>query len=73
MATITAEPPAADRDITVRTVQVVPDGKRLSDLVHLLARGVLTVQVAPGFQLERAARRWLGQARRPRLSHRAAP
>jgi NADPH:quinone reductase-like Zn-dependent oxidoreductase len=55
LATITADPPEEDRDITVRAVQVVPDGNRLAGLAQLLARGVLTVQVGPGFPLERAA------------------
>jgi NADPH:quinone reductase-like Zn-dependent oxidoreductase len=62
LATITADPPAEDRDITVRAVQVVANGKRLGGLVQLLARGVLTVQVGPGFPLERAAEA-LAQAR----------
>ena len=62
LATITADPPAEDRDITVRAVQVVANGRRLGGLVQLLARGVLTVQVGPGFPLERAAEA-LAQAR----------
>ena len=37
LATITSDPPAAERDITVRAVLVAPDGRRLSGLVRLLA------------------------------------
>jgi hypothetical protein len=49
LATITSDPPAAERGITVRAVQVVPDGSRLSGLVQLLAQGALTVPSARGF------------------------
>jgi len=62
LATITADLPAAERDITMRTVQVVPDGRRLGGLVQLLAQGVLTVSVGGRFPLERAAAA-LAQAR----------
>ena len=31
LATITSDPPAAERGITVRAVQVVPDGRQLGD------------------------------------------
>jgi NADPH:quinone reductase-like Zn-dependent oxidoreductase len=55
LATITADLPAAQRDITMVAVQVVPDGRRLGRLVQLLAQGVLTVSVADGYPLERAA------------------
>ena len=43
LATITADAPAAERGITVREVQVVPDGARLGRLAALAARGTLTV------------------------------
>jgi NADPH:quinone reductase-like Zn-dependent oxidoreductase len=62
LATITADRPSAQRDITMVAVQVVPDGRRLGDLVRLLAQGVLTVSVGDGFPLERAAMA-LAQAR----------
>ena len=62
LATITADLPAAERDITMRAVQVVPDGRRLGGLVQLLAQGVLTVSVCDRFPLERAAAA-LAQAR----------
>jgi NADPH:quinone reductase-like Zn-dependent oxidoreductase len=62
LATITADLPAAERGITMRTVQVVPDGRRLAGLVQLLAQGALTVSVGERFPLERAAAA-LAQAR----------
>jgi NADPH:quinone reductase-like Zn-dependent oxidoreductase len=54
-ATITSDPPAAERDITVRAVLVAPDGRRLSGLVQLLAQGALTVSVGDQFPLEQGA------------------
>jgi NADPH:quinone reductase-like Zn-dependent oxidoreductase len=62
LATITADLPAAERDVTMLAVQVVPDGRRLGGLVRLLAQGVLTVSVGERFPLERAAAA-LAQAR----------
>ena len=55
LATITADLPPAERDITVRAVQVVPDGRRLGRLLQLAAQGVLSVSVGERFPLERAA------------------
>ena len=55
LATITADLPAAERDITMRAVQVVPDGRRLGALIQLLAQGVLTVSLGDRFPLERGA------------------
>lgn len=52
LATITSDPPTTERDITVRAVLVAPDGRRLSGLVQLLARGALTVSVGERFPLE---------------------
>jgi NADPH:quinone reductase-like Zn-dependent oxidoreductase len=68
-----ADLPAAERDITMRAVQVAPDGRRLGSLVGLLAQGLLTVSVDDGFPLERAGAA-LARARHgaPRLSYRAA-
>jgi NADPH:quinone reductase-like Zn-dependent oxidoreductase len=54
LATITSDPPAAERDITVRAVLVAPDGGRLSGLARMLAEGVLTVSVGAQFPLEQA-------------------
>jgi NADPH:quinone reductase-like Zn-dependent oxidoreductase len=55
LVTITSDPPAAERDITVRAVFVAPDGRRLGGLVELLAQGALTVSVGERFSLEQAA------------------
>ena len=55
LATITSDPPAAERDITVRAVFVAPDGRRLGGLVQLLAQGALTVSVGERFSLEQGA------------------
>jgi NADPH:quinone reductase-like Zn-dependent oxidoreductase len=55
LATITGDPPPADRDVTVRGVEVVPDGPRLSALAGLLAAGTLTVRIAGRYPLEQAA------------------
>ena len=55
LATITSDPPAAEREITVRAVLVAPDGSRLSRLVQLLAQGTLTVSVGESFSLEQGA------------------
>jgi NADPH:quinone reductase-like Zn-dependent oxidoreductase len=52
LATITSDPPPAERDITVLAVLVAPDGARLRALVQLLAEGVLTVSVGARFPLE---------------------
>lgn len=62
LATITSDPPAAERDITVRAMLVAPDGGRLSGLVQLLAEGALTVSVGERFTLGQAAAA-LAQAR----------
>jgi NADPH:quinone reductase-like Zn-dependent oxidoreductase len=45
LATITSDPPPPERDITVREVYVIPDGRRLGVLVQLVAQGALTVSV----------------------------
>ena len=55
LATITSDPPPAERDITVREVYVAPDGRRLSRLVGLLAQGALAVWVSERFPLEQGA------------------
>jgi NADPH:quinone reductase-like Zn-dependent oxidoreductase len=55
LATITSDPPPAERDITVREVYVAPDGRRLSSLVELLAQGALAVSVSERFPLEQGA------------------
>jgi NADPH:quinone reductase-like Zn-dependent oxidoreductase len=55
LATITADLPAPEREISMVAVQVVPDGRRLSGLVQLLAQGALTVAVGERFGLEQGA------------------
>jgi NADPH:quinone reductase-like Zn-dependent oxidoreductase len=55
LATITSDPPAAERDITVRAVLVAPDGRRLGDLVQLFAQGSLMVSVGERFSLGQGA------------------
>jgi NADPH:quinone reductase-like Zn-dependent oxidoreductase len=55
LATITSDPPPAERGIAVRAVLVAPDGRRLGRLVQLLAQGALTVRVGELFALEQGA------------------
>jgi len=62
LATITADPPAGERGITVREVQVVPDGARLGELARLAAEGVLTVFSTRSYPLAQAGTA-LAQAR----------
>jgi hypothetical protein len=63
LATITSDPPDAERGITVREVYVAPDGARLARLGELLAAGTISVAVSTPFALEEAARAldWLRQ------------
>ncbi len=56
LATITSDPPAAERGIEVRQVTVAPDGPRLARLSELLAAGTIGVTVGAAFPLEHAAR-----------------
>ena len=55
LATITSDPPAPERGITVAAVLVAPDGPRLRGLVRLLAEGALTIGVGETFPLEQGA------------------
>ena len=55
LATITSDPPPAERDITIREVYVAPDGRRLAGLVELLGQGALTVSVGERFGFENGA------------------
>jgi NADPH:quinone reductase-like Zn-dependent oxidoreductase len=55
LATITSDPPPAERDITIREVYVIPDGNRLAGLVRLLAEGMLTVSVGERLGFEQGA------------------
>ena len=55
LATITSDPPPAERGIKVSSVYVRPDGGRLSRLARLLADGQLEVSVAITYGLAEAA------------------
>jgi NADPH:quinone reductase-like Zn-dependent oxidoreductase len=57
LATITSDPPPAERGITVRAVLVAPDGGRLAGLVRLLAQGALTVRVGEQLSFVRSGSR----------------
>jgi NADPH:quinone reductase-like Zn-dependent oxidoreductase len=54
LATITGDPPREERGVAVSDVYVRPDGKQLSALAELLARGILSVPVASVWPLEQA-------------------
>jgi NADPH:quinone reductase-like Zn-dependent oxidoreductase len=55
LATITSDPPRAERGIEVSQVYVAPDGPRLARLGELLATGAINVTVRAPFPLEHAA------------------
>ena len=55
LATITTDPPQEERGIGVSDVYVRPDGRQLSALAELLARGDLRVPIASVLPLEQAA------------------
>ena len=55
LATITSDPPRAERDIEVSQVYVAPDGPRLARLGELLAGGAISVRACAPFPLEQAA------------------
>lgn len=55
LATITSDPPAEERGITVSNVYVRPDGDQLRTLAKHLADGKLTVPVAATYRLADAA------------------
>jgi NADPH:quinone reductase-like Zn-dependent oxidoreductase len=54
LATITGEPPREERGVAVSDVYVRPDGRQLSALAELLARGTLSVPIASVRPLEQA-------------------
>jgi NADPH:quinone reductase-like Zn-dependent oxidoreductase len=56
LATITGDPPQEERGIAVSDLYVRPDGRQLSALAKLLARGTLGVPVASVHPLEQAAK-----------------
>jgi NADPH:quinone reductase-like Zn-dependent oxidoreductase len=55
LATITLDPPDAQRGIEISSVIVQPDGPALGELAELLATGELEVSIAAAFPLEEAA------------------
>jgi NADPH:quinone reductase-like Zn-dependent oxidoreductase len=55
LATITGDPPREERGVAVSDVYVRPDGRQLSALAELLARGTLSVPIASVRPLEQAA------------------
>jgi NADPH:quinone reductase-like Zn-dependent oxidoreductase len=55
LATITGDPPREERGILVSDIYVRPDGRQLSSLAELLARGILSVPIASVRPLEKAA------------------
>ena len=54
LATITSDPPAAERDIAVHTVYVRPDGAMLGRLADLCGRGAIGVLLGRPYRLEQA-------------------
>jgi len=54
LATITGDPPQEQRGVAVSDVYVRPDGRQLSALAELLARGTLSVPIASVRPLEEA-------------------
>ena len=56
LATITSDPPAEERGITVINVYVRPDGRQLRDLAARLGGGQLEIPVAASHRLADAAR-----------------
>jgi NADPH:quinone reductase-like Zn-dependent oxidoreductase len=55
LATITGDPPREERGVAISDVYVRPDGRQLSALAELLARGTLNVPIAAVRPLEQAA------------------
>src|SRR6266540_3747618 len=55
LATITGDPPREERGVAVSDVYVRPDGRQLSALAELMARGALSVPIASVRPLEQAA------------------
>jgi NADPH:quinone reductase-like Zn-dependent oxidoreductase len=55
LATITGDPPREERGVAVSDVYVRPDGRQLSALSELLARGALSVPIASVCPLDQAA------------------
>jgi NADPH:quinone reductase-like Zn-dependent oxidoreductase len=54
LATITTDPPVAERGVRVHSVYVAPDGGRLQQLIDRLGSGELALSVAARYPLEAA-------------------
>jgi NADPH:quinone reductase-like Zn-dependent oxidoreductase len=55
LATITGDPPLAERGVVVKDVYVRPDGRQLGDLAKLFDDGQLSVTIGATFGLDEAA------------------
>ena len=55
LATITSDPPAEERGITVFNVYVRPDGSQLRTLAEHFADGTLAIPIAAAYRLADAA------------------
>jgi NADPH:quinone reductase-like Zn-dependent oxidoreductase len=55
LATITGDPPDAERGIKVSAITVTPDGPRLAELAQLLADGAIGVTVGARYPLDQGA------------------
>ncbi len=55
LATITGDPPGAERGISVTAVQVFPDGPRLAGLARLLAAGAISLTARVRYPLDQGA------------------
>ena len=55
LATITGDPPDAERGITVSSITVAPDGPRLAELAQLLADGAISITIGARYPLDQGA------------------
>lgn len=55
LATITGDPPPAERGVAVADIYVRGDGARLTELTAMLAEGILSIRVATALPLAEAA------------------
>jgi NADPH:quinone reductase-like Zn-dependent oxidoreductase len=55
LATITSDPPAGEREVTITNLYVRPDGSQLRALVELVDAGTLRIEPGPVFPAAAAA------------------
>jgi NADPH:quinone reductase-like Zn-dependent oxidoreductase len=55
LATLTSDPPAPERGVSVTSILVSPDGHALEELAQLAAHGDLTINVAASYPLRSSA------------------